>query len=114
VSMALRTDILCRFSAKISHITPDDLPRNLHQQLVDLMPVTMNGVTGYIRPGCVYLTVAFGVDAADAKTLQVCFTFARGTCLCPPAPDESLRLLGVWCFESSCNVILPITYPGNV
>eukprot|EP00884_Botryococcus_braunii_P019534 jgi/Botrbrau1/6264/Bobra.0129s0014.3 len=63
-------EVRARFSAKISHITPDDLPRNLHQQLVDLMPVTMNGVTGYVRPGCVYLTVAFGVDAADAKTLQ--------------------------------------------
>lgn len=32
----------------------------------------MNRVATYVRTGCVFLTVAFGVDASEADTLKVC------------------------------------------
>lgn len=35
------------------------------------MPVTMNRVSAYVRTGCVFLTLAFGVDASEADTLKV-------------------------------------------
>jgi len=48
-----------RMSMKVGGATPADLPRNLYGMMCDTMGVSedSNSITGYIRPGCVFMTI---------------------------------------------------------
>jgi hypothetical protein len=62
---------LCRLSAKLINIRPEDLPANLREHLLGMMSQEVRGLEGYIRPGCVYLTVSIGFAATEANTMKV-------------------------------------------
>ncbi|GAB4817777.1 hypothetical protein N2152v2_004823 [Parachlorella kessleri] len=48
-------DRLFRFSAKLFNCTPDQLPEDLKASLMNML--TCNSLEGYIKPGCVHVTV---------------------------------------------------------
>jgi hypothetical protein len=60
-----------RVSAKINGITPDNLPRDLKGQLEGLVHSNPNRMEGYIRAGCVHLTVKFTLTKDQANAVQV-------------------------------------------
>ncbi len=61
----------CRLSAKLINIRPEDLPANLREHLLGMMSQEVRGLEGYIRPGCVYLTVSIGFAATETNTVKV-------------------------------------------
>ncbi len=50
-----------RLSLKIFNCTPGELPQGLRDQLCSWLCATPAGAEGYIRPGCVHLTIMVGL-----------------------------------------------------
>ena len=61
----------CRVSAKLFNCTPANLPLDMKQNLIHLLGRGINSMEGYIRPGCVHLTINAVTDAAPASGSQV-------------------------------------------
>jgi ankyrin repeat protein len=72
---------LTRMSTKLYSCTPAHLPPDIKQTLVNLLGCSTNGVDGYIRPGCVHLTLnaLLGDNADEVKGLGVREAVARLT-----------------------------------
>ena len=51
------SSLVVRLSVKIFNCTPGELPQGLRDQLCGWLCATPAGAEGYIRPGCVHLTV---------------------------------------------------------
>ena len=51
------SSLVVRLSLKIFNCTPRELPQGLRDQLCSWLCATPAGAEGYIRPGCVHLTV---------------------------------------------------------
>ena len=51
------SSLVVRLSLKIFNCTPGELPQGLRDQLCSWLCATPAGAEGYIRPGCVHLTV---------------------------------------------------------
>ena len=51
------SSLVVRLSVKIFNCTPGELPQGLREQLCGWLCATPAGAEGYIRPGCVHLTV---------------------------------------------------------
>ena len=51
------SSLVVRLSVKIFNCTPGELPPGLREQLCGWLCATPAGAEGYIRPGCVHLTV---------------------------------------------------------
>jgi len=51
------SSLVVRLSVKIFNCTPGELPQGLRDQLCSWLCATPAGAEGYIRPGCVHLTV---------------------------------------------------------
>lgn len=49
------TDQLCRMSAKLFNCTPDQLPADLRHSITNVL--NCDSVEGYMRPGCVHITL---------------------------------------------------------
>ena len=64
-------DKLFRFSAKLFNCTPDQLPTDLKASLINML--TCNSLEGYIRPGCVHVTVdaLMGPEEREAMATEV-------------------------------------------
>lgn len=58
-----------RLSIKLFNSTPAQLPANLRQQLTGWLHCAPAGIDGYIRPGCVHLTMSATIpsQASDAQ-----------------------------------------------
>ncbi|EIE24648.1 hypothetical protein COCSUDRAFT_65460 [Coccomyxa subellipsoidea C-169] len=56
--------LVVRLSVKLFNCTPGDLPQGLREQLCNWLCATPAGAEGYIRPGCLHLTMQVHVDAA--------------------------------------------------
>ena len=57
--------LVVRLSVKLFGATPGDLPPGLRAALTSWLCATPAGVEGYIRPGCVHLTLQVqGITAA--------------------------------------------------
>ena len=54
------SSLVVRLSLKIFNCTPGELPQGLRDQLCGWLCATPAGAEGYIRPGCVHLTVMVG------------------------------------------------------
>ena len=70
--------LVVRLSVKVFNCTPGDLPQGLREQLCNWLCATPAGAEGYIRPGCLHLTV---------QVLQTCCRlltspFAEVECVC--------------------------------
>jgi len=57
-----------RLSAKLFNVTPADLPQDLKQHLTGWLAAAPAGVEGYIRPGCVLLSLYITVDNRSGGT----------------------------------------------
>ncbi len=57
-----------RMSAKMFKCTPEQLPADLKANLLAMLQCGVNALEGYIRPGCVHLTLhaMLGPDAGAA------------------------------------------------
>ncbi len=53
--------LVVRLSLKIFNCTPGELPQGLRDQLCGWLCATPAGAEGYIRPGCVHLTIMVGL-----------------------------------------------------
>lgn len=51
-----------RLTAKFFNVTPADLPPDVRQQLTGWLGSAPAAVEGYIRPGCVLMTLHMTVD----------------------------------------------------
>lgn len=51
------SSLVVHLSLKIFNCTPRELPQGLRDQLCSWLCATPAGAEGYIRPGCVHLTV---------------------------------------------------------
>ncbi len=49
--------LVVRLSVKLFNCTPGDLPQGLRDQLCNWLCATPAGAEGYIRPGCLHLTM---------------------------------------------------------
>ena len=47
----------CRMSAKLFKCTPQQLPGDLKANLLAMLQCGVNALEGYIRPGCLHLTL---------------------------------------------------------
>ena len=47
----------CRMSAKLFKCTPEQLPGDLKANLLAMLQCGVNALEGYIRPGCLHLTL---------------------------------------------------------
>ncbi len=47
----------CRLSAKLFKCTPEQLPGDLKANLLAMLQCGVNALEGYIRPGCLHLTL---------------------------------------------------------
>lgn len=58
----------CSMSAKMFKCTPEQLPADLKANLLAMLQCGVNALEGYIRPGCVHLTLhaMLGPDAGAA------------------------------------------------
>ena len=52
-----RSDVPCRLSAKLFKCTPEQLPGDLKANLLAMLQCGVNALEGYIRPGCLHLTL---------------------------------------------------------
>ncbi|CAL8467674.1 g7212 [Coccomyxa elongata] len=57
------SSLVVRLSVKLFNCTPGDLPQGLREQLCNWLCATPAGAEGYIRPGCLHLTMQMHVDA---------------------------------------------------
>jgi hypothetical protein len=51
------SSLVARVSVKLFNCTPGDLPQGLREQLCSWLCATPAGAEGYIRPGCLHLTM---------------------------------------------------------
>lgn len=51
------SSLVVRLSVKLFNCTPGDLPQGLREQLCNWLCATPAGAEGYIRPGCLILTM---------------------------------------------------------
>ncbi len=51
------SSLVVRLSVKFFNCTPGELPQGLRNQLCSWLCATPAGAEGYIRPGCVHLTI---------------------------------------------------------
>ena len=51
------SSLVVRLSVKLFNCTPGDLPQGLREQLCSWLCATPAGAEGYIRPGCLHLTM---------------------------------------------------------
>ncbi|KAK9819901.1 hypothetical protein WJX72_003783 [[Myrmecia] bisecta] len=66
----LPEDQFTRMSAKLFNCTPAHLPNDLKQNLVGLLSCGVNSIEGYIRPGCVHLTLNAVIAPAQSNNLK--------------------------------------------
>ncbi|KAK9842848.1 hypothetical protein WJX74_003337 [Apatococcus lobatus] len=59
-----------RLSLKLFSCTPADLPDDLRAQLTGWLKSAPAGAEGYMRPGCVHLTLDALVDSADSGSIE--------------------------------------------
>ena len=60
-------NLAVRLSVKLFNCTPAELPGDLKRQLTGWLKSTPAGAEGYLRPGCVHLTVQAYVPADTAS-----------------------------------------------
>lgn len=63
------TDHLCRMSAKLFNCTPDQLPSDLRHSITSVL--NCDSVEGYMRPGCVHITIDGLMHETAAKNLRI-------------------------------------------
>ncbi len=63
------SSLVVRLSVKLFNCTPGDLPQGLREQLCNWLCATPAGAEGYIRPGCLHLTMqVLGPSYAAAES----------------------------------------------
>ena len=70
-------NLAVRLSVKLFNCTPAELPSDLKRQLTGWLKSTPAGAEGYLRPGCVHLTVQAHVPADTAS--QVIYSCTAGS-----------------------------------
>lgn len=64
-------NLVLRLSVKLFNCTPAELPEDLKQQLTGWLKSTPAGAEGYIRPGCVHLTVQAHIPASAVEQVSI-------------------------------------------
>ncbi|KAK9862486.1 hypothetical protein WJX84_012180 [Apatococcus fuscideae] len=59
-----------RLSLKLFNCTPADLPDDLRAQLTGWLKSAPAGAEGYMRPGCVHLTLDFLLDSPEQRSIE--------------------------------------------
>ena len=66
-----RTGCAHRVSAKLFNCTPANLPLDMKQNLIHLLGRGINSMEGYIRPGCVHVTLNAVTDVQRVGDSEV-------------------------------------------
>lgn len=91
---------LTRMSLKVFNATPDQLMPNVRQEIENLLRVSATVLEGYIRPGCVHVTIDARVSAgapgvaAGGELLQAMQNILDRDALGPEASDDMLVQTG--------------------
>lgn len=66
------SSLVARVSVKLFNCTPCDLPQGLREQLCSWLCSTPAGAEGYIRPGCLHLTmqVTASITSVDQHSVS--------------------------------------------
>lgn len=81
------SSLVVRLSIKIFNCTPAELPQGLRDQLCGWLCATPAGAEGYIRPGCLHLTVLVPLSlSADSRLENATLCCLRSN----PAPNACI------------------------
>lgn len=73
-------NLVVRLSVKLFNCTPAELPADLKQQLTGWLKSTPAGAEGYLRPGCVHLTLQAHAAADCSQQVSRCLVMRSRRC----------------------------------